>query len=232
MTPKTADIELEGTPTNQGTGSIHTALVTSKNESSPLFSLVASTDVDVEEGDDTTTEYRLYAQRWFVLASFCVLNFSNGIIWVTWSPLTFLVADFWGVSAGKVDALAGVYMYVFVPTNFLSMYLVSNHLGLATGLKIGAVLNFLGTVVRLSGSHSYDLVYAGTFLCALAQTFILPMLPLLSGTWYGAHERAEATGLGALAYQLGMLIALGATVVVDFRTDDIDESSGERTTQA
>jgi FLVCR family MFS transporter 7 len=231
MTPKTADIEMEG---SMDTGSIHTALVTPKNESSPLFSPLASTDVDVDvdvdEGDDTTTEYRLYPKRWFVLASFCLLNFSNGWIWVTWSPLAALVADYWGVSAGKVDALAGVYMYVFVPTNFMSMYLVSNHLGLATGLKIGAVLNCIGTVVRVAGgSNSYELVYAGTFLCALAQAFILPMLPLLSGSWYGAHERAESTGLGTLSYQLGMLIALGATVVVDFRTDDIDASTGERT---
>jgi FLVCR family MFS transporter 7 len=228
MAPKTADIEMEGTPTSQGTGSIHTALVTPKNESSPLFSPLASTDV--EEDDDTVTEYQLYPKRWFVLASFCLLNFSNGWIWVTWSPLTTLVADFWGVSAGKVDALSGIYMYVFVPTNFMSMYLVSNYVGLAIGLKIGAVFNFLGTVVRFAGgSHSYELVYGGTFLCAVGQAFILPMLPLLSGSWYGAHERAEATGIGALSYQLGMLIALGATVVVDFRTDDIDESTGERT---
>jgi FLVCR family MFS transporter 7 len=246
MTPKTADIEMEGTPTSQGTSSstgsssIRTALVTPtpKNESSPLFSPLASTDVDdVDDDDDTTTseyEYQLYPQRWFVLASFCVLNFSNGWIWVTWSPLTALVADFWGVSAGQVDALAGIYMYVFVPVNFVSMYLVSNYVGLATGLKIGAILNFLGTVVRCAGVstlHSYEFVYAGTFLCALGQTFILPMLPLLSGSWYGAHERAEATGMGALSYQLGMLIALGATVVVDFRTDDMDDvsSTGERT---
>lgn len=109
-------------------------------------------------------------------------------------------------------------MYVFVPTNFLSMYLVSNHLGLAIGLKTGALLNCLGAIVRFAGgAQSYFFVYVGTFLCAIGQTFILPMLPLLSGSWYGSHERAEATGMGALAYQTGMLIGLGATAAVDFR---------------
>lgn len=93
---------------------------------------------------DVVDTFRLYGKRWFVLAAFSLLNLSNGWMWVTWSPLTALVAKHWNVTEGQVDGLSGIYMYVFVPTSFFSMWLVVNHLGLSKGLMLGAVLNCLG----------------------------------------------------------------------------------------
>lgn len=188
-------------------------------EDGESWPLLASTK---QQPQTTQHLFQLYQQRWLVLISFMLLNLSNGWIWVTWSPLTALVADYWQVEMGQVDALSGIYMYVFVPTNFLSMWLVVNHLGLSRGLALGAVLNALGSAVRYAGAASYTYVYLGTFICALAQTFILPMIALLSGNWFGAHERATSTSLGVLAYQLGMGAALASTVAVEFRAEDGD----------
>ena len=152
--------------------------------------------VVVPEGDylrEIPFTYDLYRKRWFVLASFCLLNFSNGWCWITWSPLTALVADYWGVTEGAVDALSGIFMFVFVPINVISMWLVVNHLGLSKGLLIGATLNMIGLAVRYGGGYladasmfsEYQIVFVGTLLCALGQTFILPMITLLSGSWFG-----------------------------------------------
>jgi MFS family permease len=74
------------------------------------------------------------------------------------------------------------------------------------------------------------MVYIGTFICALAQTFILPMVALLSGNWFGAHERATATSLGVLAYQTGMGMGLASTVAVEFRLPGVGEE--DTTTEA
>jgi MFS family permease len=195
-----------------------------KDESSPLI----ESSLPQPQPSDAAS-FKLYTKRWFVLASFMLLNLSNGWIWVTWSPLTALVADYWEVDQGKVDALSGIYMYVFVPTNFFSMWLVVNHLGLSKGLLLGACLNAIGSAVRFGGADSYTMVYLGTFICALAQTFILPMVALLSGNWFGAHERATATSLGVLAYQTGMGMGLASTVAVEFRLPGLGE---EDTTEA
>jgi FLVCR family MFS transporter 7 len=92
-----------------------------KNEASSLLQRSGDNNGD---GDDrpltdnaTKEEFQLYPKRWFILASFCLLNLSNGWIWVTWSPLTALVAHFWGVSEGQVDALSGVYVSTSTTTS-------------------------------------------------------------------------------------------------------------------
>ena len=130
-----------------------------------------------------------------------------------------------------MDALSGVYMYVFVPTNILAMWLVVNHLGLARGLHVGAFFNMMGSAlmygVGQSFLHSmswtdYQVKYIGVFCCALGQAFVLPMVALLSGNWFGEEERATATSLSTLAIQFGTLLGLGSTMVFDFR-DEISE---------
>ena len=138
--------------------------------------------------------YELYSERWLVLSSFCLLNFSNGWAWITFSPLTVLVADYWNVTEGAVDALSGIFMFVFVPVNVISMWLVVNYLGLSKGLCIGSIVHTTGLAIRWYGGGSladesmfseYQVVLFGTFLCALAQTLVLPMITLLSGSWFG-----------------------------------------------
>lgn len=180
------------------------------------------------------SSHKLSPQRWLVLASYCLLNGCNAWMWGTWSPITGLVADHWNVPESSVDALSGIYMYVFVPMNVLSMWLVVNHLGLARGLQVGAILNMMGALLRYGAAflatHSnialseYQATYLGTFLCAMGQTFILPMIALLSGNWFGELERATATSLGVLASQTGTLLGLGSTAIVDFRTTDKDST--------
>jgi hypothetical protein len=181
----------------------------------------------IERQSSTDDDYILYPNRWLVLTSFCLLSGCNAWMWVTWSPLTALVAVYWHVPESSVDALSGVFMYVFVPTNIVSMWLVVNHLGLAKGLTVGATLNMMGALLRFAGPFiagstkgplsEYQLVYMGTFLCALGQTFILPMIALLSGSWFGENERATATSMGVLASQTGTLLGLGSTAFVDFQ---------------
>lgn len=164
--------------------------------------------------------YNLYAQRWLVLLSFAVLSSSSSWFWISWSPIAASVAEYWNVSEGDVDALAGVYMYVYVPCSFLSLWLVVQYLHLSRGLLVGAMLNLAGAYIRYVGMNNYHHVYAGTLFCAMAQTFTLSVPPLLSTNWFGADERATATSLGVLANQFGTALGLGATSVVNFNSTD------------
>lgn len=158
----------------------------------------------------------LHAKRWRVLFSFSILSMSSAWIWITWSPIARQAADFWDVPLGHVDALAGIYLYVYVPCSFLSLYMVVNYLGLYKGLLVGAAFNVTGAIVRYRCMHTYRAVYIGTLLCAVAQTFTLSTPPFIAASWFGASERATATGLGVLANQLGTAMGLGATILVDF----------------
>jgi MFS family permease len=137
-------------------------------------------------------------------------------MWITWSPISALVAQLWNVSEGDIDALAGVYMYIYVPGSFVSLWLIVHRLHLRKGLLVGALLNVSGALVRYQGMNDYSHVYIGTLLCAMAQTFTLSVPPLLSGNWFGADERATATSIGVLANQFGTAVGLGATGLINF----------------
>jgi MFS family permease len=160
----------------------------------------------------------LYAERWLVLASFALLSFTSSWIWITWSPLTVLVAEAWQVHPSAVDALSGIYMYIYVLGSFVSLYWVVNYGGLYRGLAAGATLNMAGACIRYWYAHDYTMVYMGTVLCALAQTFTLSTPPLIAASWFGDQERATATALGVLANQMGTAAGLGMTFLIDFTT--------------
>jgi len=145
-----------------------------------------------------------------------LLSMSSAWIWMTFSPIAYPVANLWHVPINAVDALACIYFYVYVPGSFISLSLVVNYLGLHRGLMIGGVLNATGAIVRVCYMNNYRMVYVGTLLAAIAQTFTLSTPPLIAGSWFGASERTTATALGVLANQLGTATGLGATILVDF----------------
>lgn len=125
------------------------------------------------------------------------------------------VAEFWNTSLSAVNALMGIYFYMYVPCSFVALYLIVNHLGLHRGLITGAVMNAIGAFIRYYYMDNYNAVYLGTFICAAAQTFIVCMPPLIASSWFGSSERSTATSIGVLANQLGTAIGLGVVVVVD-----------------
>eukprot|EP00977_Amphora_coffeiformis_P001037 scaffold220_cov169-Amphora_coffeaeformis.AAC.17 len=215
-------------------------------ETTPLTSFASSVSMDDERSElfksnhsmvsFSSSGYVLYPQRWLVLTAYCLVNLSNGWTCVVWSPLTAALSEYWQVPERTVDALGGVYLYVFVPTNVVAMWLVMNALGLARGLQVGALLNTIGLAIMCQQPvypdddddsafvwfdarvwTDYQIKYLGMFLCALAQAFVLPMITLLSSSWFGEEERATSTSVGALCFQFGSLLGLASTVVVDFQ---------------
>jgi MFS transporter, FLVCR family, feline leukemia virus subgroup C receptor-related protein len=177
----------------------------------------------------TSSKYTVYFQRWIVLFVFSVLSFVNSWLWITWSPFTLQVANYWNVSSARVDDLSAVYMYVYIPLSFPALYSLHVY-KLRIGLLLGGGLNLLGAVLKYWGMSSYPWVYTGTVVCAMCQTLTLAMPPLISTLWFPDQERGMATSLGVLANQLGAAMGLGITIFVPFRTivvQDASDSSGE-----
>jgi Major Facilitator Superfamily len=178
-----------------------------------------------DHGGNSENNYLAYTQRWLVLGSFALLSMSSSWIWITWSPISINVATYWNVPVADVDNLMGIYMYIYVPFSFVSLYLVVNYLGLKLGLTIAGVLNASGAILRYRGVENYNTVYFGTVLCALAQTFTLSTPPLISTRWFPSTERGTATSLGILANQFGTAVGLGITTIINIGTNDVSSDS-------
>ncbi|XP_066915277.1 heme transporter FLVCR2-like [Clytia hemisphaerica] len=162
-----------------------------------------------------TIEFQLYKRRWIVLAVFSFISMSNEVIWISLSSITSVVKEYYNVDYLAVNWLSMIYMlfYVFV---FLAA-LALDRLGLKFTIMIGAVLNGLGSCLRLIGTNrdGFIFVFLGNASAALAQCFILFVPPSLAATWFGENERATASALGVLMNMMGVAIGflMGGTMV-------------------
>ena len=163
----------------------------------------------------SSEKFVLYKQRWVVLAIFSLISMTNEIIWISLSSITSIVKEYYGVSYVAVNWLSMIYMlfYVFV---IVATYVLNTY-GLKFTIVIGAVLNGLGSCLRLIGTNRDKFVFTflGNASAAFAQCFILFVPPTLAATWFGETERSTASAVGVLMNMLGVAIGflMGGTMV-------------------
>jgi len=108
-------------------------------------------------------------------------------------------------------------MIVYIPISPLALWIV-HHYGFRVGIYLGAILNFVGSLLRYVHVTNYSYVYIGTIICSVAQCFILSIPPFIASQWYGDTERTTATSLGVMANELGVAVGMGATTILHFQT--------------
>ena len=57
---------------------------------------------------------KLYPSRWFQLALFSFVSFSNALCWITFAPISILVENYYGVTSFEVIFQSLVYMGVYI----------------------------------------------------------------------------------------------------------------------
>ena len=157
-------------------------------------------------------------RRFIVLLAFCLLTMTNAWQWITWSSVSTLVAERWGVSYDEVNGLSTIYMYIYISLAFPAFYIMDRR-GLRVALLIGAFLNLLGSVVHVSGASlagrsGYLYAYVGQTFAGVAQLFTLAVPPLLATSWFKADEVSLASALGVASNQCGSALGLGITGIV------------------
>ncbi|HWN61361.1 MAG TPA: MFS transporter [Streptosporangiaceae bacterium] len=108
--------------------------------------------------------------RWGVITAFSLVAAATQMIWLTFTPLTTVAAQRYGVSATAIGWLANVFVLVFVVLAIPSGFLVSRHL--RGGLLLGAVITAAGACLRLAGD-SFSWMLIGGLVAALGQPLVL-----------------------------------------------------------
>lgn len=149
-------------------------------------------------------------QRWWVLAAFASLTMLNALMWITFAPTRAACALFFAVDGDTIDWLSMSYMVVY-PVAFAlpTWYLEGDGKSLQRGLRLCALLNVVGAVLRFAStySHSFPLLMSGQVILAIAQCLSLGVPPRVAALWFGESEWGFATGLGVLANQFGPVVA-------------------------
>eukprot|EP00026_Physarum_polycephalum_P004765 Phypoly_transcript_04789.p1 GENE.Phypoly_transcript_04789~~Phypoly_transcript_04789.p1 ORF type:complete len:388 (+),score=46.60 Phypoly_transcript_04789:455-1618(+) len=126
------------------------------------------------------------------------------MMWITFSPISTYVEEYYNVGDNAVNMLSLVYMILYIPFVFLASWII-DHKGLRAGVIAGAAANCVGAWVRcIPGGFVW--VMLGQSINAFAQTFLLSAPVKLAGNWFGENERTTATSIGALSNQIGVAV--------------------------
>ncbi|XP_015226532.1 PREDICTED: major facilitator superfamily domain-containing protein 7 [Cyprinodon variegatus] len=157
--------------------------------------------------------YKVYKRRWFVLLVLCLLNCSNGTIWLTFAPIADQSAQYLKVTLDDINWLSVVFMVVAIPLSFGTTWMLDT-LGLRITLILGSWLNMLGALLRFLGTlpwvgykFQFPTVMLGQTLGALAQPLIIFAPTKLAALWFPDCQRATANMIASMANPLGILLA-------------------------
>jgi len=163
----------------------------------------------------SSDKFIAYKYRWVVLTVVFVLNMSNQIIWVAFSPIAFASSTYYDVSLLAINMLSAIFSLMYVPLGFTSSYILDTR-GLRIGVLTGIILNTIGGWFRYIACYfgsphgRYAGTFIGQFLAAAAQPFLLNSSTKLASNWFPAHQRATANMLCTVSPIVG--IAIGSVI--------------------
>ena len=180
-------------------------------------------DTDDKEDDDDTLMpppvpmpvYKTYIWRWFVLGTYTLLSFSNGLNWLTFSSIVKFAADFYKVSIDELNYLTIIFFIGSVVGALPAMYVLDS-LNLRVAVWIGAVLNFIGTIIRLVSVFlptsvpylGFGVAMFSQFIISLAQSYFLYAPPKVASVWFPEGERVIANTIISLSNVVGIAVSM------------------------
>jgi sugar phosphate permease len=154
--------------------------------------------------------------RWVVLGLFMLAATANQICWIVFAPITSTAMSFYGVSDIMIGLLSMVFMIVYMIIVLPSAWMIDTG-GFRAAVGIGIALTAVGALGRGIFAGSFPAVFAFQVLIALGQPLILGAVTKLAARWFPREERATASGLGTLAFYVGVLLGLVCTPALVFR---------------
>lgn len=168
-------------------------------------------------------EYRLYRRRWFMLLVVCILNISNAMLWICFSPIANYSDSFYcnQEHCNASDMLSMVFMIIAIPVGFIAMWSVDKY-GLRTGILLGSWVNAAGAAIRVissipqlqDSSAKYPIVLTGQCIAACAQPFIMYLPTKLAALWFPDGQRTVANTFGSMSNPLGILMAMSISPAI------------------
>ncbi|KAJ4461610.1 hypothetical protein PAPYR_1717 [Paratrimastix pyriformis] len=148
--------------------------------------------------------YRKYKRRWIILGLFSVFSFWVEALWITFSPISVVLSENYGVSVFWTDFLCTSGMAAFVLFGLVPIVLFERW-GLRAGVLIGALVSAGGAGLRWAGAFPdrFVVLSIGQFFGAgVGILFVQGAPSLLSARWFADGERSLATNIGCQAAEL------------------------------
>ncbi|GMT11071.1 hypothetical protein PFISCL1PPCAC_2368 [Pristionchus fissidentatus] len=185
----------------------------------------ATTRKDVEGATTaSTSEYKVYPMRWFILMTVNLLALSNATMWMTYTSSTEATAKFYcnttseGAGCEISKWTSQIFQLMGTILGIMGMYVTDKH-GIKVSARAGCLLNMMGALIRIVSSiptipfeSRTGILHCGTIIVSSAQPFFLVLSPKVAEYWFPEDQRAFANVLSFIANPLG--VALGTIIPI------------------
>jgi len=166
-------------------------------------------------------EYKTSPYRWFLLMQYSLAVTSSAYMMMTFSPISKITAEVFGVDDIIVNSCVMVFLVTYVVLNFICVQALEK-LGLKTTFKIcaiGTMLGAWGRYLLLEYTSNFMLLLIPQSFIAVFQPFICIGCSKLATVWFSDSERALATAVGSLSVPLGCITGM---ILGPFFVDESD----------
>ena len=161
--------------------------------------------MDINENRDNEllkVEFSRYA--FLIVIIFFLLNFINGMHWVTFASCAAKFGKFYHLSNLEVDILSLIFMGVYLITSWFCSWFIDKK-SMRWGLFISAILLILGSILKIFINTSIAFAYIGQIISALFQPAILNSPAKIAATWFNEKRRVLVTSICCLSNTIGVM---------------------------
>eukprot|EP01135_Chromosphaera_perkinsii_P005536 Nk52_evm85s352 gene=Nk52_evmTU85s352 len=180
---------------------------TSKSNNSQVLNEHLSENVVVCEMVNTSVPVKVYRRRYVILLLYGLLSFLLGFLWLTYTPVIEISADFYSTTEENMDFFSQIFFIVFIPGIFIVNAFI-RLCGVRLAYLLGCVCILAGSWLRYFADQTFWLALLGQGLVAAALVLTYSLPPQIAADWFPEQERILATCVCVVCSQVGS--ALGA----------------------
>ena len=162
-------------------------------------------NIQVQPIETKQEEYGETPYRWYVMISYFLLTFANGLQWVTFSACADNFSSAYNMPSWKVNMFSLMYMIIYPFVCIPEGWLVDSY-STRLGLIISAACTLSGAAMKLLVNKSMACAFIGQFLAGLFQPAILNSPGKIAANWFREDIRTLICTICCLSDTIGIFV--------------------------
>ena len=142
--------------------------------------------------------------RYLIVIIYFLLNFINGMHWVTFASIAAKFGKFYHLNNFLVDLFSLLFMILYPIGCIPEAYIVDN-ISMQIGLIISAICLIIGSLLKIFINASIVFAYVGQFFTAVFQPAILNSPGKIASTWFNEKSRTLVTSICCVSNTIGIM---------------------------
>ena len=159
---------------------------------------------DINDKNKSEKKIGLTPYRFFIVILYFLLNFINGMHWVTFASIAAKFGKFYHLNHFLVDLFSLLFMILYPIGCIPEAYIIDN-ISMRIGLTISAIFLIIGSLLKIFINASIVFAYIGQFFTAVFQPAILNSPGKIASTWFNEKSRTLVTSICCVSNTIGIM---------------------------